>query len=192
MRLDAHLNENAPAKYRGLERFAARKQVLADLRAQGLLASEKPYRLRVPRSGRTGEIVEPLLTDQWFVATEKLARPALAAALSADLKFFPEHWTTTYRQWLENIQDWCISRQLWWGHQIPAWYDEAGDLYVARDEDEAVAKWQQELDSETAVAESRNDQSTLHRLSLKRAAGPQLKRDEDVLDTWYSSALVPF
>src|SRR5438094_1355622 len=164
MRLDAHLNENAPAKYRGLERFAARKQVLADLRAQGLLVSEKPYRLRVPRSGRTGEIVEPLLTDQWFVATEKLARPALDAALSGELKFFPEHWTTTYRQWLENIQDWCISRQVWWGYQIPAWYDEAGKVYVARDEEE------------------------LH----KKFPAKALRRDPDLLDTWFSSALVPF
>ncbi|HET7363285.1 MAG TPA: valine--tRNA ligase [Burkholderiales bacterium] len=164
MRLDAHLNENAPAKYRGLERFEARKQVLADLRAQGLLISEKPYRLRVPRSGRTGEIVEPMLTDQWFVAMETLARPALAAAASGELEFFPEHWTTTYRQWLENIQDWCISRQLWWGHQVPAWYDDAGNIYVARDEAAARAK----------------------------AGDKPLRRDPDVLDTWFSSALVPF
>jgi valyl-tRNA synthetase len=164
MRLDAHLNENAPAKFRGLERFAARQQVLADLRAQGLLVSEKPYRLRVPRSGRTGEIVEPMLTDQWFVRTEKLARPALEAALSGELKFIPEHWTTTYRQWLESIQDWCISRQLWWGHQIPAWYDDAGKVYVARDEAAARAQ----------------------------AGGRALRRDPDVLDTWFSSALVPF
>ncbi len=164
MRLDAHLNENAPAKFRGLGRFEARKQVLADLRAQGLLVSEKPYRLRVPRSGRTGEIVEPMLTDQWFVATQRLARPALAAALSGELKFFPEHWTTTYRQWLENIQDWCISRQLWWGHQIPAWYDDAGNVYVARSEEEL----------------------------RKKFPGKALRRDPDVLDTWFSSALVPF
>ena len=164
MRLDAHLNENAPAAYRGLERFEARKRVLADLRAQGLLVSEKPYRLRVPRSGRTGEIVEPMLTDQWFVATESLARPALAAAQSGELRFFPEHWSTTYNQWLENIQDWCISRQLWWGHQIPAWYDDAGNVYVARDEAAARAK----------------------------AGGKELRRDPDVLDTWFSSALVPF
>ena len=162
--LDAHVNDNAPAQYRGLERFEARKQVLGDLKAQGLLVSEKPYKLRVPRSGRTGVIVEPMLTDQWFVAMESLARPALRAAQTGELKFYPEHWTTTYNQWLENIQDWCISRQLWWGHQIPAWYDDAGNVYVARDEAAARAK----------------------------AGGKPLARDPDVLDTWFSSALVPF
>jgi valyl-tRNA synthetase len=164
LRLDAHLNDNAPEKYRGLERFEARKQVLADLKAQGLLASEKPYQLRVPRSGRTGVIVEPMLTDQWFVAMQTLARPALDAARKGELKFYPEHWTSTYNQWLENIQDWCISRQLWWGHQIPAWYDDAGNVYVARDEAAAQAK----------------------------AGAKKLARDPDVLDTWFSSALVPF
>jgi valyl-tRNA synthetase len=164
LRLDAHLNDNVPAKYRGLERFEARKQVLTDLKAKGLLVSEKPYNLRVPRSGRTGVVVEPMLTDQWFVAMESLARPALRAAQSGELKFYPEHWTTTYNQWLENIQDWCISRQLWWGHQIPAWYDDAGNVYVARDEAAARAK----------------------------AGGKPLARDPDVLDTWFSSALVPF
>jgi valyl-tRNA synthetase len=164
MRLDAHLNDNAPEKYRGLERFEARKRVLADLQAQALLASEKPYKLRVPRSGRTGVIVEPMLTDQWFVKMETLARPALAAAARGELKFYPEHWTTTYNQWLEGIQDWCISRQLWWGHQIPAWYDDAGNVYVARSEDELTKKF----------------------------PGKKLRRDADVLDTWFSSALVPF
>ena len=164
LRLDAHLNDKVPAKYRGLERFEARKQILADLKGQGLLVSEKPYKLRVPRSGRTGVIVEPMLTDQWFVAMETLARPALQAAKKGELKFYPEHWTSTYNQWLENIQDWCISRQLWWGHQIPAWYDDAGNCYVARSEAEAQAK----------------------------AAGRKIRRDADVLDTWFSSALVPF
>ncbi|HET7672802.1 MAG TPA: valine--tRNA ligase, partial [Burkholderiales bacterium] len=164
LRLDAHLNDNAPEKYRGLERFEARKRVLADLQAQGLLVSEKPYKLRVPRSGRTGVIVEPMLTDQWFVKMETLAKPALEAAAKRELKFYPEHWTTTYNQWLENIQDWCISRQLWWGHQIPAWYDDAGNVYVARDEAAARSK----------------------------AGGKTLRRDPDVLDTWFSSALVPF
>jgi len=163
-RLDASVNENAPAKYRGLDRFEARKQVLADLKAAGLLVAEKPHKLRVPRSGRTGVIVEPMLTDQWFVAMETLARPALQAAKTQELKFYPEHWCTTYNQWLEHIQDWCISRQLWWGHQIPAWYDDAGNLYVARSEAEAQAK----------------------------AGGRKLARDADVLDTWFSSALVPF
>ena len=162
--LDAHLNENAPAKYRGLERFAAREQILNDLRSQGLLVSEKPYKLRVPRSGRTGVIVEPMLTDQWFVKMESLAQAGLKAVASGEVKFIPEHWASTYNQWLENIQDWCISRQLWWGHQIPAWYDEQGKIFVARSEKEA----------------------------LQKAKQKSLRRDPDVLDTWFSSALVPF
>jgi len=163
MTLDAHLNDRAPAKYRGLERFAARKQVVADLKAQGFLVSEKPYKLRVPRSGRTSVIVEPMLTDQWFVAMEGLARKGLEVVAKGEVKFFPEHWTKTYNEWLENIQDWCISRQLWWGHQIPAWYDDDGNIYVARTEAEALQK-----------------------------SGKPLRRDPDVLDTWFSSALVPF
>ena len=150
--------------YAGLDRFAARERVLADLKQQRLLVSEKPYKLRVPRSGRTNEIVEPMLTDQWFVKMEGLARSGLEAVASGEVKFFPEHWRSTYDHWLENIQDWCISRQLWWGHQIPAWYDESGNITVARSEDEARAK----------------------------AGGAKLRRDEDVLDTWFSSALVPF
>jgi len=164
MTLRAHMNEAAPAKYRGLERFEARKRVVADLKAEGLLVSEKPYKLRVPRSGRTGVIVEPMLTDQWFVAMEGLARKGLEVVATGEVKFFPEHWTKTYNEWLENIQDWCISRQLWWGHQIPAWYDADGNIHVARTEQEAIAK----------------------------AKGKPLKRDPDVLDTWFSSALVPF
>jgi len=151
-------------QYAGLDRFEARKQILADLRKQGLLVSEKPYRLRVPRSGRTGAIVEPMLTDQWFVKMDGMAKSGLAAVAKGDVKFYPEHWTSTYNHWLENIQDWCISRQLWWGHQIPAWYDEAGKIYVARSEEEA----------------------------RRQAGGAKLKRDEDVLDTWFSSQLVPF
>ena len=150
--------------YAGLERFEARARVLADLRQQGLLVSEKPYKLRVPRSGRTGEIVEPMLTDQWFVKMDGLAKSGLGAVARGDVKFFPEYWASTYNEWLNNIQDWCISRQLWWGHQIPVWYDEAGRSYVARSEAEARAK----------------------------AGGAKLRRDEDVLDTWFSSALVPF
>jgi valyl-tRNA synthetase len=150
--------------YDGLDRFAARKKILADLRSESLLVSEKPYKLRVPRSGRTGVIVEPMLTDQWFVKMEGMAKAGLEAVASGKVKFFPEHWTATYNHWLQNIQDWCISRQLWWGHQIPAWYDEDGRVYVARTEEEARAK----------------------------AKGKALKRDEDVLDTWFSSQLVPF
>ena len=162
--LDAHLNDRAAAAYRGLERFAARKKVVADLAAQGFLVAEKPYKLRVPRSGRTGQIVEPMLTDQWFVNMESFARKGLEVVASGEVKFYPEHWKSTYNQWLENIQDWCISRQLWWGHQIPAWYDAEGKIYVARTEQEARAK----------------------------AGGKALRRDADVLDTWFSSALVPF
>ncbi len=153
-----------PDSYQGKDRFEARRQILVDLKKQDLLVSEKPYKLRVPRSGRTGEIVEPMLTDQWFVKMDSLARAGLDAVANGEVKFFPEHWTSTYNQWLENIQDWCISRQLWWGHQIPAWYDEQGNIHVARTEKEAAAK----------------------------AKGKKLTRDPDVLDTWFSSALVPF
>jgi len=162
--LAAKISEAAPPAYRGLDRFEARKRVLADLQAQGLLVSEKPYRLRVPRSGRTGVIVEPMLTDQWFVRMAGLAKRGLEAVARGDVRFYPEHWTTTYNHWLEGIQDWCISRQLWWGHQIPAWTDDKGNLYVARTEEEARAQ----------------------------AGGAPLVRDADVLDTWFSSALVPF
>ena len=162
--LDAKLNDATPAAYRGLDRFEARKRVLADLRAKALLASERPYKLRVPRSGRTGAIVEPLLTDQWFVAMETLAKDALDVVKRGEVRFVPAHWTATYNHWLENIQDWTISRQLWWGHQIPAWYDDEGNIYVARDAKAAQAK----------------------------AGGRKLRRDPDVLDTWFSSQLVPF
>jgi valyl-tRNA synthetase len=151
--------------YDGLDRFAARKKVLEDLKAQGLLVSEKPYKLRVPRSGRTGVVVEPMLTDQWFVKMDGMAQQGLAAVADGRVKFFPEHWTSTYNHWLENIQDWCISRQLWWGHQIPAWYDEQGNVYVGRSEKEVVEKF-----------------------NIKT----KLQRDPDVLDTWFSSQLVPF
>jgi valyl-tRNA synthetase len=162
--LDAKINDQAPQPYRGLDRFDARKRVLADLTAQGLLVSEKKHKLNVPRSGRTGVIVEPMLTDQWFVSMDGLAKRSLEAVATGEVKFFPEHWAATYNHWLENIQDWCISRQLWWGHQIPAWYDDQGKIYVARSEQEASRK----------------------------AGGMKLTRDSDVLDTWFSSALVPF
>ncbi len=166
--LDARISGAAPAAYRGLERFEARKRVLADLRAQDLVVSEKPHKLKVPRSGRTGVIVEPMLTDQWFVKMEGLAKRGLDAVANGDVKFYPEHWTTTYNHWLENIQDWCISRQLWWGHQIPAWYGEDGKIYVGRSEEEA------------------------RRIAAAKGYAGALRRDEDVLDTWFSSALVPF
>jgi valyl-tRNA synthetase len=169
MSLDAKINDAAPAAYRGLDRFAARKQVLADLREKGLLVSEKPHKLNVPRSGRTGVIVEPMLTDQWYLKMDGLAKRGLDAVASGAVKFFPEHWNSTYNHWLENIQDWCVSRQLWWGHQIPAWYDEQGNIYVGRSEAEVREK---------------------HASRLPPHA--PLKRDEDVLDTWFSSQLIPF
>src|SRR5882672_10543474 len=168
MGLDAKMNENAPHAYRGLDRFEARKRIIVELKSQGLLVSEKPYKLRVPRSGRTGVIVEPMLTDQWFVKMDGLGKRGLDAVAKGDVKFFPEHWTSTYNQWLEKIQDWCISRQLWWGHQIPAWYDSDGNIYVARSEEDAKKQ------------------------AAARGHRGLLKREEDVLDTWFSSALVPF
>jgi len=174
--LDAHINDNAPEAYRGLERFAARKAIVADLDAQGFLIETKKHKLMVPRCARTGQVVEPMLTDQWFVAmtkvgegeTESIAQKAIDAVQSGQVRFVPGQWVNTYNQWMSNIQDWCISRQLWWGHQIPAWYGEDGRIFVARNEEEARAK--------------------------AAAAGYSgtLTRDEDVLDTWYSSALVPF
>jgi valyl-tRNA synthetase len=174
LNLDATINNNAPEKYRGLDRFVARKAVVADLEAAGALVEVKKHKLMVPRCARTGQVIEPMLTDQWFVAMNQvgkgdvtgksIAQKAIDAVQSGEVSFVPENWVNTYNQWMNNIQDWCISRQLWWGHQIPAWYDEDGKVYVARNEAEAQAK----------------------------APGKTLKRDEDVLDTWYSSALVPF
>ena len=166
--LEAKMSDAAGAAYRGLDRFDARHKILVDLRAEDLLVSEKPHRFRVPRSGRTGVVVEPMLTDQWFVKMDGLAKNGLLAVATGGVKFFPEHWATTYNHWLENIQDWCISRQLWWGHQIPAWYDDEGGFYVARTEDDA------------------------RKQAAARGYSGALKRDQDVLDTWFSSALVPF
>ncbi|WP_250865829.1 valine--tRNA ligase [Caballeronia sp. INSB1] len=178
--LDAKINDNAPEKYRGMDRFDARKEVVKDLEALGLLESVKPHKLMVPRGDRTQVVIEPMLTDQWFVAMTKpapegtfnpgksITETSLDVVRSGRIKFVPENWTTTYYQWLENIQDWCISRQLWWGHQIPAWYGENGEIFVAKTEEEARAD-----------------------ADAQGYKGP-LKRDEDVLDTWFSSALVPF
>jgi len=197
--LDAKINENAPEAYRGLDRFVARKKVVADLEAQGLLVEVKKHKLMVPRCARTGQVVEPMLTDQWFVAMSKpgrdgrsIAEKAIEVVQDGRVRFVPEQWVNTYNQWMNNIQDWCISRQLWWGHQIPAWYDPQGNVYVGRDEHEAAQKWQLELDNRTAAARAANDDAQLRLLDSRRAAGPQLTRDEDVLDTWYSAALVPF
>ncbi len=188
--LEAKVNDNAPAKYRGLDRYAARKAVLADLAAAGLLVSEKPHKMTIPRCGRSGEVVEPMLTDQWFVAMTTPA-PAthpyfpgktiqdlclaavgdgITTAASGEreqVRFVPGEWLSTYHHWIDNIQDWCISRQLWWGHRIPAWYDDTGNIYVAESEPQARAK---------------------AHAALGRDPGP-LKRDDDVLDTWFSSAL---
>jgi valyl-tRNA synthetase len=173
--LTATVNENGPKAYQGMDRFVARKAVIKDLEAQGLLIEIKPHKLMLPICARTGQVVEPMLTDQWFVAVNKvspqdptgksIAQKAIDAVHSGQVSFVPENWVNTYDQWMNNIQDWCISRQLWWGHQIPAWYDEEGNVYVAKSEAEAQAQ---------------------------AGAGKKLKRDEDVLDTWYSSALVPF
>ncbi len=180
--LDAKIVDEAPAAYRGLDRFAARKKILADLEALGLLVETKKHKLQVPISQRTDAVIEPMLTDQWFLdltsevrvdgkpgpgGRKAITEPALAAVRDGEIRFVPENWSTTYNQWLENIQDWCVSRQLWWGHQIPAWYDEAGNIFVGEDEADAIA----------------------------HADIPPvgtLRQDEDVLDTWFSSALWPF
>ncbi len=178
--LDAKINDQAPEAYQGMDRFAAREKIVYDLDSMGLLAQVKAHKLMVPRGDRTDSVIEPMLTDQWFVAMSQpapadslhpgksITEVALDVVADGRVKFYPENWTTTYNQWLNNIQDWCISRQLWWGHQIPAWYSEEGQIIVARNEAEALAK--------------------------AKAAGIDgpLTRDEDVLDTWFSSALVPF
>ena len=168
-----------PEQYAGLDRFEARKQIVADLDAAGLLVDTKPHKLMTPKGDRTGSVIEPMLTNQWFVAMSttpnggepesefkgmSLAQKAKHAVDSGQVRFIPENWINTYNQWMNNIQDWCISRQLWWGHQIPAWYDEQGKIYVARSEEEAQAQ----------------------------AGSLKITRDNDVLDTWFSSALVPF
>ena len=175
LNLQGFVNDAAPAQYQGLERFAARKQVVADLEAQGYLVKVDKHKLKVPRGDRTGVVIEPMLTDQWFVAMSKpaadgksITQKALDVVASGEIKFYPENWVNTYNQWLNNIQDWCISRQLWWGHQIPAWYGDNGKVYVAHDE-----------------AEAKN-------IAAKDSYTGDLTRDNDVLDTWYSSALWPF
>ena len=173
--LDAKINDAAPEKYRGLDRFDARKAVVADLETLGILEKTDKHKLKVPRGDRTNVVIEPMLTDQWFVAMSKpgedgksITEKALDVVHSGEIKFYPENWVNTYNQWLNNIQDWCISRQLWWGHQIPAWYGDNGEIFVAQNEAEAKAE------------------------AAKAGYTGALKRDEDVLDTWYSSALWPF
>lgn len=164
---DATINENAPPEYRGLDRYAARERVAKALEKAGLLERTDPHKLMVPRGDRTQSVIEPYLTDQWFVRAEPLARPAIAAVENGDIKFVPQNWEKTYFEWMRNIEDWCISRQLWWGHRIPAWYDEVGNIYVGRDEAEARAR--------NGLGED-----------------VTLSQDEGVLDTWFSSALWPF
>ncbi len=173
--LDAKINEHAPKQYQGIDRFDARKQIVADLKEAGLLEKIDKHKLKVPRGDRTGVVIEPMLTDQWFVAMSKpgdegksITEQALECVSSGEIKFYPENWVNTYNQWLNNIQDWCISRQLWWGHQIPAWYGVNGEVFVAHDETEA------------------------RKLADKAGYAGQLDRDADVLDTWFSSALWPF
>ncbi|AEC19945.1 valyl-tRNA synthetase [Pusillimonas sp. T7-7] len=178
--LDAKISDEAPETYRGLDRFEARKRIVDDLTALDALQGVKPHKLMVPRGDRTNTVIEPMLTDQWFVAMSEPAPAntlhpgksitdvALKVVADGRVKFYPENWTTTYNQWLEKIQDWCISRQLWWGHQIPAWYSDDGQIFVARNEADA-----------------------LQQAKAAGVSGP-LTRDPDVLDTWFSSALVPF
>ncbi|MBS9340234.1 valine--tRNA ligase [Neisseria elongata] len=234
----AVMNENAPEKYRGLDRFVARDKIIEDLKESGLLEKIEPHKLMRPRGDRTGTVIEPYLTNQWFVAMNtapqggepesefkgmSLAQKAKHAVDSGAVRFIPENWVNTYNQWMNNIQDWCISRQLWWGHQIPAWYDEEGRVYVAQDEfgaywDAFAARYEarqnagiadnsdlrlmadfirvvQKLESLELPAD--NVQAALadekaRAVKQAQAAGIRLTRDEDVLDTWFSSALVPF
>ncbi len=172
--IDAAVRENEddedqliPAAYIGMDRYQARKQIVTDLEAQGLLEKIVDHKLMVPRGDRSGAVIEPFLTDQWYVKVEPLARPAIEAVENGQIRFVPDNWKNTYYEWMRNIQDWCISRQIWWGHRIPAWYDDEGNIYVGRSEAEVREK---------------------HGL----AADYALRQDEDVLDTWFSSALWPF
>ena len=164
---DARMNANAPERYRGLDRFEARTKIVADLEARGLLVRTEPHRMKVPRGDRSHTVIEPYLTDQWFVKAAPLAEPSIRAVENGDIRFVPEHWAKTFFEWMRNIEDWCISRQIWWGHRIPAWYDSEGNVYVGRSEDEVRT-----------------------RFSLPSSLA--LEQDPDVLDTWYSSALWPF
>ncbi|MGA6539803.1 valine--tRNA ligase [Stenotrophomonas sp. NPDC101269] len=163
----AAINDNAPEKYRGLDRYEARKVILAELEDLGILVETKAHKLQVPRGDRTQQVIEPYLTDQWFVKMDVLAKRGLELVENGSIQFVPANWINTYRHWMENIQDWCISRQLWWGHRIPAWFDDAGTCYVGRDEADARAK---------------------------NNLGPDiaLHQDSDVLETWFSSQLWPF
>ncbi len=164
--IDASINDEVPEKYRGLDRYVARKQIIKDLEELDLMDKIEPHKLMVPRGDRSGAVVEPFLTDQWYVKVEELAKPAIEAVENGSIKFVPDNWKNTYYEWMNNIQDWCISRQIWWGHRIPAWFDDKGKFYVGRSEEEVREK---------------------HKLG-----DINLRQDEDVLDTWFSSALWPF
>ncbi|MFV9984973.1 MAG: valine--tRNA ligase [Francisella endosymbiont of Hyalomma asiaticum] len=164
---DATLNTNVPSKYQCLDRFEARKQIVADMKALGLLDKIEPHALKVPIGDRTGEVLEPYLTKQWFVKADVLAKPAIEAVEKGDVRFVPDNWKNTYFAWMRDIQDWCVSRQLWWGHRIPAWYDEDDNVYVGEDEADIRAKY-------------------------NLADDVIIKQDESVFDTWFSSALWPF
>jgi len=163
----ATLNDNVPERFRGLDRFEARKRIVAEFEAAGLIERIDKHRLTVPRGDRSGSVLEPYLTDQWYVKIAPLAAPAIAAVEDGRTRFVPENWSRTYFEWMKNIRDWCVSRQLWWGHRIPAWYDETGKVFVGRSEEEVRAKY-------------------------KIDACADLRQDDDVLDTWFSSALWPF
>jgi valyl-tRNA synthetase len=165
--LDAKLNENTPSQYQGLDRFVAREKIVTDLKQLGLLENIQPHTLHLPKGDRSGVVIEPMLTYQWFVKMQSLAEPAIQAVDQGQIKFTPENWSKTYLQWLTNIQDWCISRQLWWGHRIPVWYDDAGNHYVGMNELDARQR---------------------HHLSAEL----KLTQDQDVLDTWFSASLWPF
>jgi len=162
---DAKINDTVDSAYVGMDRFEARKQIVTDLDGQGLIEKIEPHKLMVPRGDRTHAVIEPYMTDQWFVKIAPLAQPAIDAVKNGDIRFIPENWNKTYFNWMDNIQDWCISRQIWWGHRIPAWYDNDGNIFVANSLKEA----QEQAGEDT-----------------------KLRQDEDVLDTWFSSALWPF
>lgn len=165
--VDAKLNDNAPSEYQGLDRFEARKRIILDLENSSLMEKIENHSLMIPKGDRSGAVIEPLLTDQWFVKAEPLAQPAIQAVEDGRIRFVPENWDKTYFEWMRNIEDWCISRQIWWGHRIPAWYDDEDNVYVARNEEEAREQYGIPTDK-------------------------ILQQDEDVLDTWFSSALWPF
>ena len=164
---DAALNDEVPESYRGMDRFDARKKIVAEFEDLGLLEKIEDYTVKIPRGDRSGAVIEPYLTDQWYVKIEPLAKPAIEAVETGRIRFVPENWSKTYFEWMHNIQDWCISRQLWWGHRIPAWYDDEGNVYVGHTEEEVREK--------SGIG-----------------ADVALRQDDDVLDTWFSSALWPF